>query len=242
MNQQNQKTKAYCKLTATAKDVKTFALLIEPFVTEAKIKSEPGGLLATFVDPAHVLMGIARLRPHGFDSSGDDFGLDVELLKDRVGSLDQKEDVVFHLDDDRLTLAQGRFTRSLSLVDTSMLSDPKMPPLDVPVKVGLPAKDFVKALKLAREVADHVRFTAKDGVFTVRAEGDTTNDEATFDEDVHGEGVALYSIDYLTSAVKACALVADGIELEYDTDYPLKMKAAGGILSAEYLLAPRIER
>jgi hypothetical protein len=140
-------------------------------------------------------------------------------------------------------LQQGGLTSKLHVVDTSGMTDPKVPKLDLPGVARFKTDEFDVALRQAGVISDHVRISIKDGVMRTVAEGDTTRSEWVNSIRATGEGDSMFSLDFLGKMVKALKTAGyDEASIFLGKDYPCRIEAVSeeGI-TVLYLLAPRIE-
>lgn len=229
-----------------AKSLAGICRLVTPLVNEAKVKLHPTqGLALKAVDPAHVAMVELHAPPRAFDATtGDELevGLDFELLADHLKALKRKETVTFEANG-HLVLQQGGLTSKLHVVDTSGMTDPKVPKLDLPGVARFKTDEFDVALRQAGVISDHVRISIKDGIMSTVAEGDTTRSEWVNAIRATGEGDSMFSLDFLGKMVKALKTAGyDEASIFLGKDYPCRIEAVSeeGI-TVLYLLAPRIE-
>ena len=124
----------------------------------------------------------------------------------------------------------------------------KIPDLQFPVSIALPASTLTGAIEDADIVAESVSFEAEKDKFTMRASGDLSeaNIEISGGDNVKitspDEKVqAKYSIEYLKKMVGGSKL-SEQVTLEFNKDYPLKLsfKEVDKFLLS-FILAPRVE-
>lgn len=233
--------------------LKTLIDATSTLVDEVKINVAPEGLNLKAVDPAHVAMVELNLKSGAFQEYKADameMGVDLEKFKEvlKLASGDDEVEMDFDPTGHRLVMKIGNVTRRMSLVDTSGMSDPKVPKLDLPAKVVVMPSELERGIKAAEAIADHVALVADKDGFELLAEGDTDQVHLKLDKSMLAElkvserAKSLFSLDYFSNMVKA-AKSSQGIELHLGTDYPVRMEfdLAGGNGHVTYLLAPRIE-
>ena len=233
--------------------LKTLIDATSTLVDEVKINVAPEGLNLKAVDPAHVAMVELNLKSGAFQEYKADameMGVDLEKFKEvlKLASGDDEVEMDFDPAAHRLVMKIGNVTRRMSLVDTSGMSDPKVPKLDLPAKVVVMPSELERGIKAAEAIADHVALVADKDGFELLAEGDTDQVHLKLDKSMLAElkvserAKSLFSLDYFSNMVKA-AKSSQGIELHLGTDYPVRMEfdLAGGNGHVTYLLAPRIE-
>jgi proliferating cell nuclear antigen len=241
------------KATVKAEVLKTVLDAVQTLVDEAKIHCTPEGMSLKAVDPAHVAMVDLSLGKSAFDSfEADDMemGVDLDKLKDilKLASSGDLIGMEYHEDTHRLVFKIGNLTRRMALVDTTNMSDPKVPNLNLPGKVTLAANELHQGIKASEAVSDHIALTADGDSFELLASGDT--DQVTLlltgDSLISIEAPekcrSLYSLDYFANMAKVVK-GSDPLTLNLGTDYPVKMEfdIANGAGHITYLLAPRIE-
>lgn len=167
-----------------------------------------------------------------------------------------KKDTTVHMtvdlpndeDRDRITVEIGRTTRTMAAIDTSGMSDPKVPVLNLPAKLTVRAEDLLEAVKACESISDHVRLTATRDGLNVFAEGDTDRVSMDFRHGEHaeveyiqgeeGKATSLFPLDYFSAFVKAAK--AGPLVVQLGTDYPIRVDWDGKT-KGTWLLAPRIE-
>lgn len=233
--------------------LKTLIEATSTLVDEVKVHVEPEGLSLKAVDPAHVAMVELNLRAAAFQEYKADameMGLDLEKFKEVLKLAAGEDEVEMDFDPTahRLVMRIGNVTRRMSLVDTSGMSDPKVPKLDLPAKIVIMPAELERGIRASEAIADHVALVADKDTFELLAEGDTDQVHLKLDKSMLAElkvserSKSLFSLDYFANMVKA-AKGANGISLNLGNDYPVKIEfdLAGGNGHVTYLLAPRIE-
>ncbi len=247
-----------------AEPLRAFLAQVAQLVDGAKVIANGDGWHVRAVDAAHV----ALIDVHLTDvvdalesvegttralSADVAFGVDVEKLVALVKKA-RKDEVVRIAaelpnasDHDVLTIELGGMTRTMALIDTADMPDPRIPVLNLPAKVEIAAADLLNVAKAAEDVSDHVRLSVTRDGLTVRAEGDVDKVSINFR---HGENVeveiqgpedshsSLFPLDYVTAFLKT--VKGEALVLRLGTDYPVRMDWDGTTKGA-YLCAPRIE-
>ncbi|MBU4070582.1 MAG: DNA polymerase sliding clamp, partial [Candidatus Thermoplasmatota archaeon] len=114
--------------------------VVSTTVDETKITATKTGISIKAVDPAHVAMIDLTLSKGGFEEyKADDvaLGVDMDKIKE-VLRLAKPGDMIYMEHDEernRLVFKVGNITRKMSLVDTTGMSEPKVPNLNLPVKI-----------------------------------------------------------------------------------------------------------
>ncbi len=241
------------KATVKAETLKTVLDAVHTLVDEAKIHITPEGLSLKAVDPAHVAMVDLSLGKGAFVSYGADdmeLGMDLDKLKDILKLAGSGDEIGLEYKEDshRLVFKIGHLTRRMALVDTTNMSDPKVPNLNLPNRVTMKAGELQHGIKAAESVSDHIALVAHGDSFQLSADGDTDQvNLALSGEDIikieaPEESRSLFSLDYFSNMAKAVRS-SEAVTLHLGTDYPVKMEfdIADGGGHIMYLLAPRIE-
>ncbi len=252
-----------------ARAFKDFLRQVEVVTDEAKLVADAEGFHVLAVDPAHVAMVSADLpsftclegyQRHYVGSGMEpgipervEIGVDVEKLLEAVRRA--REVVRFSYDSarDRLELSFNGERRTVAPVDTAGMAEPKIPNLNLPAVLDLPADALIDALKGCKSVSDHVAFTVdnrgEDGRprFVVKAEGDTDTFERVFGYDDWIEKVqydggtyrSLFPLDYVCNFMKT--MKGNRLRIHLGTDYPVRIDWTGPTTRGTWLCAPRIE-
>jgi proliferating cell nuclear antigen len=136
----------------------------------------------------------------------------------------------------------------MALVDTAGISDPKVPNLNLPVKVSLSSNELRQGIKAAEAVSDHVTLIASPESFEMASEGDTDSVDLKLPKDFLEEleckenTKSMFALEYFSNMVKAIG-TASIVTLHLGSNYPIKMEfdIADGQGHVTYLLAPRVE-
>ncbi len=249
-----------------ASDLKAFVALLGHMVDEAKVVANKDGWHVRAVDSAHVAMietHVADLidcfeRVYSTRSleriEGDiAFGLDLSKMKE-ILRLVKKDDTVNlgvdlpDLEDkDRITVETGRTTRTMPLMDTEGMADPRLPALNLTTRLTVAVADLVEAVRAAESITDHVRLTVTWDGLNVLGEGAVDKMSMDLPADVayvqgdEGRATSLYPLDYLTKFLKAVkAARIENLVVQLGTDLPVRVDWDGTV-KGTWLCAPRIE-
>ena len=254
--------------------VQTFKAFVNDLVAlsdECKITIEPiDGLKVRVVDPAHIAMintGIAKELFENWTVTPSNayigsFGVDLEKLKVYLKAFKAKDkDIVLSVKVDtctrRMTIEGPTGSRTISLIDDSGMSDPKVPNLELPTELVIKdAKAFRAALKMAIEISDHIamRYDGNLRELWLECEGDMDKMKSKVDIEIIHAGTStvqktiegevqrfqtedsesLFPLEYLVKLTKD---LPNGFRICMGNNYPLKI-AVGKTVK---LLAPRIE-
>jgi proliferating cell nuclear antigen len=227
--------------------------VVSTLVDEAKFNIDSKGVTLKAVDPAHVAMIDMKIEKSAFEEFAADeteLGIDLDKIKE-VLRLSRSGDVISLEQDEeknRLVINVGNVTRRMNLVDTTGMSDPKVPNLNLPAKVAVASEELQKGIKAAESISDHIALTAQPEGFEMVSEGDTDSVSLKLSKDQLvslecKESVrSLFPLDYFSNMIRAIPM-GTVITMSLGNDYPVKLEfsIADGRGTVNYLLAPRIE-
>jgi proliferating cell nuclear antigen len=238
---------------ARADVLKEVVNVISTLVDEAKFTVNADGLTIRAVDPAHIAMVDLTLSKDAFEEFKADeteIGLDIDKLSQFLKLAHGNEIVDLKHDEDkrRLNIVIGDITRRMSLIDTTGMSDPKVPNLNLPATVTLKVDDLVQGIKASETVSDHIALVASPEGFEMTCEGDMDQvqwKKAKKDlESLESPSSvrSLFPLEYFANMLRAVS-TGVAVTMHLGNDYPVKVefKIAGGKGEVRYLLAPRIE-
>jgi len=227
--------------------------VVSTLVDEAKFNVTPDGFSLKAVDPAHVAMVNLEVEKEAFEEYGADeteLGIDLDKIKE-VLRLARSGDVIEIEQDEgrnRLIIRVGNVSRRMNLVDTTGMSDPREPKLELPARIVVNADELQKGIRAAESVSDYIALSANPDGFEMYSEGDTDSVSLKLDKELLlslecEEPVrSLFPLDYFSNMIRA---VPSGtvLTINLGNDYPVKMDfdIADGKGHVSYLLAPRIE-
>ena len=227
--------------------------VVSTLVDEAKFSVTKKGIEIKVVDPAHVAMIDLSLGKGGFEeykSSDVELGVDIDKTKEVLRLAKPGDMIEMEHDDDRnrLIFRVGNITRRMSLVDTTGMSDPKVPNLNLPVKVVVKTEEIRQGIRASESVSDHIALVATSEGFEMISEGDTDSVNLKLSKDLLEEldckedTRSLFPLDYFSNIIKTLT-TASVITMHMGSDYPVKMEFSIANEKGEvtYLLAPRIE-
>lgn len=241
------------KAEIKADTLKGIVNVISTLVDEVKFTVDADGIGLKAVDPAHVAMIEVDIGKGAFESYAaepTEIGLDLDKVKE-VLKLAASGDIISMEQDEghgRLVFKVGNITRRMNLVDTSSMSDPKVPQLTLSAHIDIVVSELQKGLKAAETISDHIALIADEESFELSSEGDTDMASLKLDRsslagiDSRSKVCSLFPLDYFSNLVKA--VPSDTVvRIELDNDYPVKLifGLAGDNGTVRYLLAPRIE-
>jgi proliferating cell nuclear antigen len=238
---------------ARADILKEVVNVVSTLVDEAKFMVNADGLTLRAVDPAHIAMVDLQLGKDAFEEFKADeteIGIDIDKLSQflKLAKADDIVDIKHDEEKRRLNFVVGDITRRMSLIDTTGMSDPKVPSLNLPAKLVVKVDDLVQGIKASESVSDHIALVANPDDFEMLCEGDM--DQVQWKKSKKDLGMlespssvrSLFPLEYFSNMLKAVPSGSD-VTMHLGNDYPVKVefKIAGGKGSVGYLLAPRIE-
>ena len=162
---------------ARADILKEVVNVVSTLVDEAKFSMNAEGLTIKAVDPAHIAMVDLTLGKDAFEEfKADDveIGIDIDKLSQFL-KLARSDDIIDLKHDEekrRLNISVGDITRRMSLIDTTGMSDPKVPSLNLPATLTVKVDDLVQGIKASETVSDHIALVASPEGFEMTCEGD----------------------------------------------------------------------
>ena len=238
---------------ARADILKEVVNVVSTLVDEAKFIVNANGLSIRAVDPAHIAMVDLTLGKEAFEefkADESEIGLDIDKLSQflKLAKSDDLVDLMHDEDKRRLNIVVGDITRRMSLIDTTGMSDPKVPSLNLPAKVTLKVDDLVQGIKASETVSDHIALIATPESFEMTCEGDM--DQVQWKKakkdleslECPSSVRSLFPLEYFSNMLKAVPS-GSSVSMNLGNDYPVKVefKIAGDKGDVRYLLAPRIE-
>jgi proliferating cell nuclear antigen len=238
---------------ARADILKEVVNVVSTLVDEAKFSVNADGLTLKAVDPAHIAMVDLTLGKEAFEEFKADeveIGIDIDKLSQFL-KLARGDDIVDLKHDEekrRLNIMVGDITRRMSLIDTTGMSDPKVPSLNLPAKLTVKVDDLVQGIKASETVSDHIALVASPESFEMSCEGDM--DQVDWKKakkdmvalETPSSVRSLFPLEYFSNMLRAVP-TGNEVTMQLGNDYPVKVefKIAGGKGEVRYLLAPRIE-
>lgn len=227
--------------------------VVSTLVDEAKFMVSPKGLALKAVDPAHVAMVDLTLNKDAFEeykAEDTELGLDLAKLGQFLKLARTGEIIDLKHDEEkrRLSVVVGNTTKRMSLIDTTGMSDPKVPNLALPVRVVVKSDELNQGIRASETVSDHIALTASPDGFEMLCEGDTDQVSLKLGKELLEELEAketvrsLFPLEYFSNMIRAVSS-GSAVTLHLGNDYPVRLefKIAGGKGEVRYLLAPRIE-
>jgi proliferating cell nuclear antigen len=222
-------------------------------VDEVRFRIKPEGISVKAVDPANVAMVTFELGSTAFDEYSADeceIGISLNKITDLMGITDKGDTVRMELEEEnhKLLIDVGGLSYTLSLLDPSTIrAEPRVPQLELPVKVVMNGTDLRHAVKAAEKISNHILMGVSGDTFFMEAKGDTDEVRLEMGRDQlidlkSGEASSLFSLNYLTDMAKLTNKVNE-VSLSLGRNFPviIDFEIANGAGRISYLLAPRIE-
>ncbi len=238
---------------ARAEILKEVVNVVSTLVDEAKFTVNADGLTLRAVDPAHIAMVDLTLGKEAFEefkADESEIGIDIDKLSQflKLAKGDDMVDLKHDEDKRKLKIMVGDITRHMSLIDTTGMSDPKVPNLELPASVTVRADDLMQGIRASETVSDHIALVANPDGFEMSCEGDmdqvhwrkAKKDLAALE--APSSVRSLFPLEYFSNMLKSVSS-GSSVTMHLGSDYPVKMefKIAGEKGEVRYLLAPRIE-
>ncbi len=224
-------------------------------VEEGQFEVKEDGLHLSAMDPSQISMVAFTMPKEAFVeysiSEEGKLGVDIGQLSNVLARGKKGEKVELTVDEGRLIINffadKRKRTFKVPLIETGdrMQKEPK---IDFESNVKMKADAFKETLKDAKLISSHVRLVLTPGEFIVDVRGESGDVRAQFDKG--GEEVleittndgakSTFPLQYLEDIVKA-ASANTTLELNIETDRPLKLQYDIEGAKVVYYLAPRIE-
>jgi proliferating cell nuclear antigen len=240
-------------LNISVRNLRELADLLNTVVGEAKFKFDKAGMLVRVVDPAHVAMINAEVPREAFVEyqidSDEEIALDLEKLKNVLKLAGSNDNVFVRKTNDKLKFELGTVSKSITLLDNSIVTVPKIPQISSESFLVISRGDFERGLKAAEDVSDAIKFTLSPEEFTAKSASDSEDSEMTIPKDMlkeikcSGMIKSLYPLEYLLKFVKSIPS-SETLKLSFKDDYPLTIEfnfGGAGLMKGLFLLAPRTE-
>lgn len=227
--------------------------VISTLIDEVKFMVSANGMTLKAVDAAHVAMVEIEINKKAFDNYSaqeSEMGLDLDKVKTVLKLASSGDTIKMYQDESnsRLVFKVGNITRYMNLVDTSTMSDPRVPQLSLRANVSIMVDELQKGMRAAESISDHIAIKVNNKYFELSCEGDTDSVSLKLEKsstvliNSNLEVCSMFPLDYFSNILKAipCGTM---INMELDNNYPVKLifTMADGNIKVNYLLAPRIE-
>jgi proliferating cell nuclear antigen len=237
---------------------KAFIALLKTVLQEAQLHFDEEGIHVLAMDPSHVCMIDARVKPGLFDeyeAETEELSLDVHEMGKFLDRMEKTERVTISVDREKARLmiagtSGGRSRRfTLSVLEPYDEEVPE-PKIFFKSKVRLVTSAVDRAVKDASLVSEHIRMQVNDKDAQISAVGDmgsATNEWNKDSDDLlelksEGESSATYTLTYLSDIMGPLKNMSETLTFELSSDMPLKLEAQAKSehLEVIYYLAPCI--
>ncbi len=242
------------RMSISVKNLKEIVDMLGTIVSEVKFKLEPNGISVTAVDPAHVAMISLDIPKKAFSEydldAPDEIAVDLDKVKSVIRLASSNDTIVISKDRDKLRFEIGTIIKSISLLDNSSVTTPRVPQISSEDYVIISKSDFEKGLRAAEDVSDAIRLTLTPESFSAKSASDSDESEMLLPKDMLKDiscsqpVKSSYPLEYLLKLVKSISSNED-IKIAFKSDYPLSIEFSFNSetepISGRFLLAPRME-
>ena len=223
---------------------------------EAKMEVNADGIDIRVVDAANVCMVSISLKKEGADEYSSDagtIGLPVKEILRLINNVGKTDDLSLEYlpEMNRIRMTSGRLQYGLGVISLNIIKKaPKVPMIDVPVKMIMDGKEFRRVVASAEKISDYIQFSGDGLGVTIESISDTTDMSSRIQKEdmiefyTTSEKIesSSFSLDYMGNISKVMADKGN-VEMWIGTDYPCRVEAtfADGNGTIKYLLAPRVE-
>jgi proliferating cell nuclear antigen len=221
-------------------------------VDEMKLRITSDGIFARAVDPAHVGMIDFKLLAEAFEEYETDeeneMGIDLDKIRGILKLASAEEMIsLSYGEEERLVIEIENLSRKIGLLDTSTMTDTKIPSLELPAEIVVKTGELYKGIKASEAITDHIMLLSDAEGFELSAEGDTDSVKLKIPKSqlsslkCSEQVKSMFALDYFSDMIKS--VKSEEVTLYLGSDYPIKMifQIAEGNGEVMYLLAPRIE-
>lgn len=242
---------------ADPKHFKDSIAICSELVGEVTFKASKDGFEMVAMDPANVAMVQLKILASSFveynvKEEGEQFSVSLSSFKQILRR--SKSDDILTLEtseeNELKILLKSKTSRSFSIALLDLDErDQKVPALQFPVSIDMPASVLADAIEDVSVVAESVTLLSDKDQLLVKAKGDLSqalieiksNDDIRINVEGDDKHKAKYSLEYLKKMIAGSKL-ADSVKLQFNTDYPLKMQyTVLDRLAMSFILAPRVD-
>jgi proliferating cell nuclear antigen len=163
---------------------------ISTLVDEAKVNIDKKCWLVKCVDPAHVAILEIEIPTELFEeyscTQEGSIGIDVSRILDMIRYVKDRDiiDIRYDVKTDRIVVDDGLARSRTKPVDTTGMSEPTVPNLNLPITFTMPWKDYSETLRRMTKISDHMEIRLFEGGLEVFAEGDIDDFSRKFPNDL----------------------------------------------------------
>jgi proliferating cell nuclear antigen len=230
---------------------------ISTLVEEATFEATSESISFRGMDPSHVAL-IDILWPNSafdkFECDSDiKFGVRVDEFSKLIKRADKDNGIEISITEDNMLMVKitdgYKKQYKMRLIESTAGSTP-LPKISFNTKIVLTAAAFDKILSDIQVVSDYITIESSAGKAGFSGRGDSGEATVTLEAGSEGldeinvkdESKATYSLEYLTSIVKAIGSSAGSVVCEYSTKMPLRLEfKVSNVGRIHFYLAPRVE-
>ncbi|WP_337859994.1 DNA polymerase sliding clamp [Ferroplasma sp.] len=243
------------RINISVKNLKDVVDMLSTVVTEAKFNIGQQGITVSAVDPAHVAMvslDVPKSVLSEYDIEGEEeISLDLEKVKGILKLASGNDSFVITKGREKLKFEIGNITKSISLLDNSQITTPRVPQITAEDYIVLNKGDFEKGLRAAEDVSDAIRLTMTPDSFSAKSMSEADESEMILPVNMLkeikcNESIkSSYPLEYLIKFMKSIS-PNEEIKISFKSDYPMTIEFNLGSESPDrikgrFLLAPRME-
>jgi len=234
--------------------LKSMLKTVSAISDEVCIRADKNGIKVAVVDPAHVAMFLIEAPESAFDNF-EVWGKDVEVGLDIPKVLKAMSRCGFHSNfkfkDNKIIVSGDSKRFTLSAIDTTGMSSPKVPELKLPSQFAISTSELKEIVNDIVWFCDHIRFEVRGMKLYASATGDMDSYEHPLSDAIGEDVKSMFPLDYVQKLAKSLSDYAK-LTVNMGNDYPMKvvwnsdsfdyegkLKKKG--VSYTFLLAPRIE-
>lgn len=236
---------------------KAITSAISTLVEEATFEATSESISFRGMDPSHVAL-IDILWPNStferFEcDSAIKFGVRVDEFSKLIGRAEKNDSVELNITEENMLVVKisngYKKQYKMRLIESTAGSTP-LPKISFNAKIAMSIAALDKILSDIQVVSDYISIesTTDKAVFIGRGDAGEavitleSGSEGLEELNVKDESKATYSLEYLSSIVKAMKSNAGGVVCEYSTKMPLRLEfKVSNVGRIHFFLAPRVE-
>ncbi len=234
---------------------KVVANAISTLLEEATFEVNSEGISFRGMDPSHVALIDINWPNSSFEvyecNREIRFGLRIDELIKLLKRANKNDNIEVGIEDDTLLILKIMDSYNkrykIRLIDATSSTTP-IPKLSFNTKVGLDIQTFRDVLDDIETVADYITISTKDGKILFEGRGDLGEASIELDTneniklDIKENSRATYSLEYLSSIIKAVGSNTEELTIEFSNAMPIKLKfKVTDVGEISFYLAPRVE-
>lgn len=230
---------------------------ISTLVEEATFEATSESISFRGMDPSHVAL-IDILWPNSafekFECDSDiKFGVRVDEFSKLIKRADKNDGIEISITEENMLMVKisdgYKKQYKMRLIESVAGSTP-LPKISFNTKIALTAAAFDKILSDIAVVSDYISMESSTGKAVFAGRGDSgeatisleSGSEGLEELNVKDESKATYSLEYLSSIVKAIGTSAGSVICEYSSKMPLRLEfKVSNVGRIHFFLAPRVE-